>query len=268
MTILIGLVIGLVLGLTGSGGSVFAVPLLILLLHLPMSEASGIALSAVAASAAVGATQRIVTRQVQWIPALFLTISGALTAPLGKWMAQQIPNAWLTTGFSLLAFVIAFKMWRTAQNKNVASVLRADPQFLHTPRQLLCQFSPESQARFKPRCLVGLLMGGLMIGLLSGLFGVGGGFLIVPLLLFMTDMSYAAAVAVSLVVITAIASVGFMSYLLLTPHVPVDLMWQVSLGGVLGMVLGFVLATYVSGARLQKIFSISLALMVLAMWLK
>jgi uncharacterized membrane protein YfcA len=81
-------------------------------------------------------------------------------------------------------------------------------------------------------------------------------------------MSYLAAVTVSLVVITAISSVGFTSYLLLTPHVPVELILQVSVGGVLGMVLGFVLAKYVSGQRLQKIFSISLALMAVTLWLK
>jgi uncharacterized protein len=267
MTIIIGLIIGLVLGLTGSGGSVFAVPLLILLLHLPINEASGIALAAVAASAGVGAVQRIITKQVQWIPAIFLMISGALTAPVGKWLAQQIPGAYLTAGFSVLALLIAIKMWKSAQNKNESTILRAEADFLSTPRELMCQFSPEAKTRFKPRCFIGLIGGGLSIGLLSGLFGVGGGFLIVPLLLFMTDMSYAAAVAVSLVVITCISSVGFTSYLFFTNVIPVELMLQVSVGGVIGMMLGFVLAKKVSGSRLQKIFSVSLGLMAITLWL-
>jgi hypothetical protein len=266
MTLFIGLIIGLVLGLTGSGGSVFAVPLLVLLLHVPMSEATGIALVAVAASSAVGALQRIITKQVQWIPSLFLMTSGALTAPLGKWQAQQITSVYLTSGFSVLALLIAIKMWQASQNKQ-ANVLRAEADFLSTPRELICQFSPEVKTRFKPRCFIGLVMGGLAIGLLSGLFGVGGGFLIVPLLLFMTDMSYAAAVSVSLVVITCISSVGFVSYLFFANVIPVELMLQVSIGGVMGMVMGFLLAKAVSGQRLQKIFSISLALMAVTLWL-
>ena len=97
---------------------------------------------------------------------------------------------------------------------------------------------------------------------------MGGGFLIVPLLLFMTDISYAAAVSVSLVVITAVAGVGFISYWWLSPALPITLMMHVSLGGIVGMLLGFMCARYISGTFLQKIFSISLAVMALILWIR
>ena len=76
----IGVVIGLVLGLTGAGGSVFAVPLLIILLQLPMQQASGIALAAVAASALYGSLRNWGNRRILWVPALVLGTGGASRA--------------------------------------------------------------------------------------------------------------------------------------------------------------------------------------------
>ena len=67
----IGVLIGAVLGLTGAGGSVLAVPLLVLLLHLDPASATGLALGVVAASSIYGSIQRIRHREMLWIPAIF-----------------------------------------------------------------------------------------------------------------------------------------------------------------------------------------------------
>jgi len=81
MSVLIGLVIGLVLGLTGAGGSIFAVPLLMLLLGLPINDAIGIALGAVAVSALIGTLSNWRAQYILWIPAISLGLGGALVAP-------------------------------------------------------------------------------------------------------------------------------------------------------------------------------------------
>ena len=75
MGVLIGLIIGLTLGLTGAGGSIFAVPLLILLLDLPINEAIGIALGAVAVSALIGTVSKWRTKSILWVPAIALGLS-------------------------------------------------------------------------------------------------------------------------------------------------------------------------------------------------
>lgn len=96
MAIGIGLLIGLVLGLTGAGGSVLAVPLLALCLHLPLQDATGIALGAVAVSAASGVLARFKDGQVLWVPALILGMGGMALAPLGQWLALGLPEeCWL-----------------------------------------------------------------------------------------------------------------------------------------------------------------------------
>ena len=70
MILLVGLIIGLVLGLTGAGGSVFAVPLLILLAKLPVNEAIGLALGAVSISALYGSISNWREHNILWSPAL------------------------------------------------------------------------------------------------------------------------------------------------------------------------------------------------------
>ena len=269
MSILIGILIGLVLGLTGAGGSVFAVPLLILLMALPVSQATGVALAAVSLSAAVGAVKGWRQGDVLVVPALLLSFGGMLMAPAGKWLGNQVDESVLLGGFSLLAVMIALRMWRQAvANPEQARVIRAGKSSETGDARLLCPLGPDGEFHLRPRCLAGLTVSGMGVGLLSGFFGVGGGFMIVPLLFFMTGLSYTAAVATSLVVITLVSASGFASYLLLNALPPVSLLLQVALGGVAGMLVGFAIAKKVAGASLQKLFALALILVVLVTLLR
>ena len=127
MSVLIGLVIGLVLGLTGAGGSIFAVPLLMLLLGLPINDAIGIALGAVAVSAFIGTLSNWRAQYILWVPAIALGLGGALVAPIGKNLGAQLPPLVLLVGFCALAFIIAGIMWRQTitapERSNVLPVL-------------------------------------------------------------------------------------------------------------------------------------------------
>lgn len=261
MLLLIGLFIGLILGLTGAGGSVFAVPLL-LFAGMTMADATGISLGAVAATTLYASLRNAVSRNqtpVLWRPGLILAISGALTAPLGKWLGMQISELWLISSFSLLAAIIALRMWINAQTNPASALVVRAGNFANTPSpEHLCNLNPTGQFELRPRCVSGLLIGGLVVGVLSGLFGVGGGFLIVPLLLALSAVSMAQAVSTSLLIIALISSSGFISHLLLseTQH------WQwlilVTAGGVIGMMIGQAVSHKIANVLLQKIFAVSL----------
>ena len=166
---------------------------------------------------------------------------------------------------SMIAGAIALRMWISA-NKDpaAASVVRAG-NFADTPSPgLICRLSQTGQFELRPRCVSGLLMGGLVVGLLSGLFGVGGGFLIVPLLLALSAVSMSQAVSTSLMMIALISSSGFISHLLLGANLePADsnqwiTLGLVAAGGVAGMVLGQAVSHKIANALLQKIFAVSL----------
>lgn len=262
MLLIIGMIIGLVLGLTGAGGSVFAVPLLMLLAGMPMADAVGISLGAVAASTIYGSLRNLVQKQsapLLWKPGAILAGAGALTAPLGKWLGLQISELWLVSGFSMLAMVIALRMWLSARkHPESASVVRAG-NFAHIPPPgLLCTLNTSGQFELRLRCVSGLLIGGLLVGLLSGLLGVGGGFLIVPLLLALSAVSMMQAVSTSLFIIALVSSSGFISHLLMSGNNDWSLLGLVATGGVIGMLLGQAISHKIANALLQKIFAVSL----------
>ncbi|WP_438969802.1 sulfite exporter TauE/SafE family protein [Methylophaga sp.] len=271
MFLFIGLIIGVVLGLTGSGGSVFAVPLLVMLGGLSMHQAVGLSLATVAASAVFGLLRFNSRQTVLWVPALLLIVSGLLSVPLGQWLGAQLPSSILVVAFVALAVIIAIKMWRQANlHPERASITRASNPGNMETEALLCRLSPTGQFQLKPRCMGGLLTGGLVIGFLSGLLGVGGGFIIVPLLLLLSQISMQRAVSTSLLVISFISTAGFISYLMVnqaTAHesLHATIGWLIP-GGILGMFIGQKLTTKIADSRLQKGFSLALILMAISMF--
>ena len=162
-------------------------------------------------------------------------------------------------GFSLLASVIAVRMWLSAaRNPDAAKVVRAG-NFADTPSPgLLCNFSHNGQFELRPRCISGLVIGGGLVGILSGLFGVGGGFLIVPLMLMLSPISMAQAVSTSLVIIAVVSGSGFISHLLMSNTNDWQLLGLVAAGGVLGMMIGQAVSHKIANALLQKVFAVSL----------
>jgi len=264
--VLIGVLIGLILGLTGAGGSVFAVPLLILLGGLPMTEAVGLSLGAVAASTLYGSARSAWQQHpVLWKPGTILAIVGAITAPLGKWLGLQVSESMLVIGFSVLALIIALRMWSSAQSDPQAARIVRAGDFSSTLRpELLCKLNQTGQFELRPRCVSGLLVGGVVVGLLSGLFGVGGGFLIVPLLLALSPISMAQAVSTSLMIIALVSSTGFISHLMLTDHNNGAALALVALAGVAGMMFGQKVSHKIANALLQKLFAASLLVVALA----
>ncbi|MBN45584.1 MULTISPECIES: sulfite exporter TauE/SafE family protein [unclassified Methylophaga] len=261
MLLILGIVIGLLLGLTGAGGSVFAVPLLIMIGGISIHEAVTLSLAAVAAITLYGSVRNLTKQTILWLPAALLAGSGILAAPLGKVLGTMLSETILMAGFSILAILIAIRMWLTATTMPEASkVVRGSHLSLESTNGLLCKFSPTGQFQMRPKCMSGLLLGGLMVGLLSGLFGVGGGFLIIPLLLLLSQVSMIQAVSTSLVVIAFISSSGFIAHIVLgeTTHLSLgSLAWLIT-GGLLGMFAGQLLSHRIANASLQKIFAIGL----------
>ncbi len=261
MEIVIGLIIGVVLGLTGAGGSVFAVPLFLLFTAMNASDAMGVALGAVAVSATYG-TVAYGWKQVLWTPALILALGGMLTAPFGKWLAISINETTLIIGFSVLASTIAIRMWLQVQrNPQVGAIVRGnvDAQ-VKIPDGLMCRLSPTGQFQLKPRCLSGLMLGGLLIGFMSGLFGVGGGFLIVPLLIYLSQLDMRISVVTSLFVIAVISSTGFVSHIVLSSNLDWPALVITMLASIAGMILSQIFSNKIAGSSLQKTFAISLLL--------
>ncbi len=265
---LIGILIGLVLGLTGAGGSVLAVPMLKWGLGLPTSEAMGLSLGAVAAAAAYGSFIRLKQNSIVWMPAGVLIVSGVLGSPLGSWLRMRAPELWLDIGFSILVVIVAVGMWRQAKSDpSSTKVLRAEPD-VAPGADPACDLSPSGQFELKPRCVGRMASIGIALGILSGLFGVGGGFVIVPGLMLFTGLNAARAVATSLIVITAVSSFSFALFVWQRPTFNWYQFVPVAVGGLLGMFSGSLIGRFIAGPKLQQVFVILMLLMAALMLLK
>ena len=266
LTILFGILVGLSLGLTGGGGSIFAVPLLIFGLQVAPLQATSISLAAVAATSAYGSLVAGYTRMIEWRAALIMVAAGMVTAPIGVMLAQGVTERVIVSGFSILmlmvAILMASKLWRNPANAGVVRARLIDD--LTHDSSAICRLDENAVLRLTAPCGGVLFLAGGVTGVLSGFFGVGGGFLIVPALTFVTQLSIHRAVASSLFIISLIGVSGVVSALWHGRDIPLVLTGLFILGGLIGMFLGQRLARSVSVILLQKVFIVMIVLVAIA----
>jgi uncharacterized membrane protein YfcA len=248
LSLLFGTIVGLSLGLTGGGGAIFAVPLLVYGLTVAPQDAVGISLAAVGATALIGALQRLRAHEVDLATGVLFALAGMVGAPLGAWLNARLPGALLLMLFALLMLVVAVRMWR-----------RASPVPGQTsPLSSACARDEHGRLILTSHCVLTLIAVGLLTGILSGLFGVGGGFIIVPALVLVSGMAMHRAVATSLVVITLVSVSGVLSYLIAGRPVEWMLTGLFAVGGIIGMTLGTQWSRRLSGPILQQGFAVAL----------
>jgi uncharacterized membrane protein YfcA len=184
-----GALVGFSLGLVGGGGSILAVPLMVYVVGVPDAHvAIGTSAIAVAANAAVNLSNHARGGTVMWSCALTFAAAGIAGAFAGSIFGKMLDGERLLALFALLMLVIAVLMLKTRSRIGLPDVQMS---WANTP------------------AIVGL---GLATGTLSGFFGIGGGFLIVPALMLATGMPIMNAVSSSLVAVTAFGLTTAASY--------------------------------------------------------
>jgi len=243
LALLLGAIIGFILALTGAGGGVMAIPLLVFALHLPIQQAAPVGLLAVGVASLLGAILGLRQGIVRYRAALLIGGVGMLIAPLGVFLAQWLPNRPLLTAFALLLVYIA---WRT---------------LMRSPTELQCRgVAPCHVKETNKRldwtlpCARALTLTGLTSGLLSGLLGVGGGFVIIPALTRYTDLDIRSIQATSLAVI-ALVSVSAIATSALHGSIPWAIALPFTAGAALALLAGRLFASRLDAQVLQKIFA-------------
>ena len=231
------LAIGLSLGLLGSGGSILTVPVLHYLVGQPEKLAIGGSLFVVGLIAAAAAIPYALHRQVDWRNVGWFGVPGMLGAWLGATLAHWVPGPVQLASFALVMLVAAWRMLRGDATR------RTDDE----PYR------------------VAVVAGGIGVGVLSGLVGIGGGFLIVPALVLLAGVPMASAVGTSLAVIALNAFTGFAKYLGVLERQSLELDWAVLLTvagvGIVGSVAGHRLGRRLPQATLRKAFGAFLVVM-------
>ena len=232
-----GSLVGFTLGLVGGGGSILAVPLLVYVVGVRSPHvAIGTGAIAVAASAAANLAGHARARTVKWPCALVFALSGIAGAAGGAQLGKMVDGSRLLLAFGALMILVGIAMLRPRKSGGNPEV----------------RLNVESM----PRLLPLLLGAGFAIGALSGFFGIGGGFLIVPGLIGATAMPLINAIGSSLVSVTAFGLTTAASYAWSgLVDWPLAILFVV--GGALGGLLGIRLARHLAGHKhaLTRIFS-------------
>jgi uncharacterized membrane protein YfcA len=245
----LGIFVGFMMALTGAGGGILSVPLLVFGLHLSVASAGPIGLLAIAVAGTLGAINGLRTKLLRYRAALVMAALGVVLAPVGVYLAQRIPNQPLLIAFASILIVVSIRMLIQAQQEITGNTPKEQPA---PPCKL-----DQSIGRliWSVPCARSLMGSGAVAGFLSGLLGVGGGFILVPALKKLTDLPMQSIVATSLGVLALIAITGVTSAAI-AGHLNWSIATPFAGGAVVGMLLGSVIAKQISGPRIQQAFAI------------
>lgn len=261
MSAALGLVVGLILGLTGAGGAILAVPLLIFALNWTVARSAPVALIAVAAAAALGAIIGLRQGIVRYRAAMVMAGSGAVMAPVGLLLAHHLPVAPLTLLFACVLLAVAWRMYRLASSSPAVDVRS---RYETAP----CLINPTTgRFAWTAACTWAFVAAGSVTGLLSGMLGVGGGFVVVPALQRVTALPMNAIVATSLTVV-ALVSTFAVAMSAVAGRLEIDVAIPFAAGALAGMIAGRTIAPRVAGARLQQGFAVLCALVAIGLIVK
>lgn len=236
------LVVGVTLGLMGSGGSIIAVPVLAYLFSFDEKIATAYSLFIVGSAALVGGLQQNKNRHVDWRTAIVFGIPSVL----GVWLVRyfivpELPDVLFEFDqiiitrrmgifglFSLLMIWAAYSMLFSSDSKGGSGVITYNYPLI--------------------------VVQGLLVGGLSGFVGAGGGFLIVPALVILANLEIMKAIGTSLIIVAIKSILGF----LLADALMVDINWNFllifTLITIVGIYLGVYLGNYIDKSRLKKVF--------------
>lgn len=228
MSAVLGVLVGFVLALTGAGGAILSIPLLIYVLHLSVQQAAPIALLAIAVATSTGAIQGFSKGTVRYKAALLIAAFGLSLAPLGVKLAIYLPHQALNLLLATILVFVASRTWLNASTVQTHIDNQAPPA---------CAINPATSRLFwTAACTKRLIFTGSLSGLLSGLLGIGGGFVIIPSLQKVSNFNPQTIVATTLAVV-AIISTGS----LFLHAQAATVAWQIAIPFTLGTVLAMLI---------------------------
>jgi uncharacterized membrane protein YfcA len=241
LALVLSVLIGVSLGLLGGGGSILTTPILIYALGVETKPAIATSLVVVGVTSLAAVVQHARAGNVEWKTGLVFGAAGMAGAYLGGYAAAWVPEAVLLGLFGLMMLATAFAMFRGRKE--------AGPQAAHAHHPV-----------WK------IVAEGVVVGVVTGLVGAGGGFLVVPALALLGGLPMKKAVGTSLLVIAMKSFAGYAGH---AAHVEIDLQLAAIVSGaaVVGSFLGSGLANVVPPDLLRRGFAgfvLAMAVFVLA----
>jgi len=239
--------IGISLGLIGGGGSILTVPVLVYLFGISAELSTAYSLFIVGTTALVGGIRNATLGNVNYKTAVVFTIPAFIAVYATRaYLVPAIPTEILTIGDFVLtkdiAIMIFFALVMLAASVSMIRNKRKDGE--------------ESEVEVEPQFNVpAIIAEGAVVGVLTGIVGAGGGFLIIPALVLFAKIPMKKAVGTSLLIIAAKSLIGFIGDVQ-RPDLEIDwnLLLSVTAIAVVGIFIGIYLAKFIDGKKLKKGF--------------
>jgi len=236
------LIVGLVLGLIGGGGSILTVPILVYLIGLNPVTATAYSLFIVGATSLFGAVQNFRNKMVDLRTAIIFTIPAFIAVYLTRrYLIPAIPDSLFTVfGFEFtkdISIMIFFAI----------IMLLASYSMIKTKKNLE---KDDSSVSYNYPLII---IEGIIVGTLTGIVGAGGGFLIIPALVLLANLPMKLAIGTSLVIISAKSLIGFLGDV---QNLDIDWIFLLIFTAIsiVGIIIGVYATKYISGKKLKKGF--------------
>jgi uncharacterized membrane protein YfcA len=252
----LALLIGLSLGLIGGGGSILALPVLVYILGVPEMEATSYSFFVVGLSAWVGTFQKISEKLIHYKSALIFGVPSIISVYFSRWyILPNIPSKVPMLGLEIEKEQLLMLFFSLIMVFAGLSTIKKRKNHHHHD-----EVAPNQQHHLHPKRWALLAVFGLGEGILTGMVGAGGGFLIIPILLLVGKLNTKKAMATSLFIIAVKSSLGFLGDI--TQFHP---NWWIILPfagiSIVGIFIGDYYALKIKGKILKTIFSFFLILL-------
>jgi len=232
LAILLALLIGISLGLLGGGGSILTVPILVYVLKIDPKTAIALSLAIVGFSTLIGSFNNYRKQNIEYKIAMIFLICAFPATILGSFLSTKVSSNFQMLLFSIIMIITSLFMFRE----------RKESLEEKTPNNIFIGLSS------------------IFVGILTGLIGVGGGFLIVPALMLFANLKMKRAVGTSLMIISINSLIGFISYINIL-EIPWRLLNQFIFFTSIGIIIGAMFSDKISEKILKKVFAAFLVVM-------
>jgi uncharacterized protein len=231
--------VGISLGLVGSGGSILAMPILVYIFGVEPILATTYSLFIVGMTALVGGVKNYFSRNVDLKTALFFGLSSVISVLLvRRFLLTMIPDNLFSIGNFILTknifIMVLFAIFMIAASYNMIKPIAVS--------------SSEKSSKIQ------LFLLGILVGALTGILGAGGGFLIIPALILFANLEMKKAVGTSLIIIAANALIGFFGSMNMNRPFEFDFLFLFTCLSIIGMFIGIYLSKKIDGTKLKTGF--------------